>query len=147
MKCPSCGRDSTGSADVCQSCGSILSIPLPLRPGEKAEVLAILIQNQNSITWTAFSIAMTIEGILVAAIFQIPNGQKAISLVGFLLAIAFTFLVGWSHHETSLLFREATQCFPTTFHRPSTLVSVMLILVFGGWILAWIYLMIWWVTW
>jgi hypothetical protein len=111
MKCPNCGELDQKQGDSCSKCGKEI-----MSPGERAQVLATLIQSQDSITWLAFSLAMTLESVLLVGFYELESKIRALGVAGLILAIAFLLLVMRSNHDMKKYYSRAKDSFPYVFH-------------------------------
>ena len=130
---------------------------MALKDGEKAQILATLIQSQDNITWVAFSLAMTVESILLVGFFQVNWGLKAIAIAGLFLDIVFLTLVTRSNMDMRTLYDVAAKDFSDAFaldrrQRLQILgfqirARYVMMLPFLAWLLGWLYLIAFEVVW
>jgi hypothetical protein len=111
MKCPNCREPDQKQGESCSKCGKDI-----MSPGERAQVLATLIQSQDSITWVAFSLAMTLESVLLVGFYELESKIKSIGFTGLILAIAFLLLVTRSNHDMKKYYDRAVDEHPYIFH-------------------------------
>ena len=125
-------QSSTGSAGI-------------LTSGERAQVLATLIQTQESTTWLVFSLAIATEGVLLAAFCQervADHGRSVIALAGLLLMIAMFLIVRRSNKDMATLYERASNAYPEVFDlgrrskspRARTVMIWMIIVSIIGWL-------------
>lgn len=110
MKCPKCGELNQKQGDPCSKCGYEI-----MSPGERAQVLATLIQSQDSVTWVAFSLAMTLESILLVGYYELESKIRSLGIVGMTLAIAFSLIVLRSNYDMKRYYDRASAKFPYVF--------------------------------
>jgi len=146
MKCPNCGEPDQEKGELCSKCGNEV-----MSPGERAQVLATLIQSQDSITWVAFSLAMTLESLLLVGFYELESKIRALGVVGLVLAFAFLLLVMRSNHDMKNYYGRARDSFPYVFHYELKGVwkyvfklkarHIMLV-VLSAWIAGWIWVLL-----
>ncbi len=112
----------------------------PWEPG----VLATLIQSQDSITWLAFSLAVTTESVLLAAFAQTSitdKGKLMLTIAGPLLGIAFLLIIIRSNGDMNTLYGRAAKRYPSTFALGARSINLraqyVMYLVLAGWIVGW----------
>ena len=110
MKCPNCGEPDQRQGESCSKCGKEI-----ISPGESAQILATLIQSQDSVTWVAFSLAMTLESILLVGFYELESKIRALGFVGLALAIAFFLIVMRSNQDMTKYYKRASDKFPHVF--------------------------------
>ncbi len=118
MKCrdPNCGAMNSSGTEVCSKCGKEI-----LSPGERAQVLTTLVQTQENTTWLAFSLAVTTEGVMLAAFSQeklIDGGRIMLAVAGLFLMAAMFNMVRRSNGDMSILYQKADRDYPSEFHLP-----------------------------
>jgi hypothetical protein len=88
----------------------------------RAQALATMIQSQDSVTWLAFSLAVTSEAVLLAAFSQNPPFMAglALAITGFTIALVFRSLVEGSNTDMSSLYNLADFDYPDTFRIPQS---------------------------
>ena len=118
-KCVNCGVENTDDAERCEDCGIFFRPAIPLGHEVRAQVLATLIQSQENTTWLAFSLAMTIETLLLVTFTQIESngyGRGALFLAGILLGVGFWSIVHRSNVDMRNLYNRAARDYQDTFH-------------------------------
>lgn len=119
IKCGKCGNDMSEGTEQCEMCGSFSRTPTTLEKDARAQVLATLVQSQDNITWLAFSLAMTIEVLLLATFAQIDSqgyGRGTLFIAGVLIGFGFWFIVHRSNVDMSNLYYRAARDYQDTFH-------------------------------
>lgn len=93
---------------------------------DTSQVLSTLIQSQDSVTWLAFSLAMTTEVLLLTAAAQLmftEIRQLVLGGVGALVALAFLLLVSRSNQDMANLVRRASIDYQEAIDFPMSLRS------------------------
>ena len=154
MECPNCGTESVDESEQCEDCGFFFTPAISLKDETRAQVLATLIRSQDNITWLAFSLAMTIETILMVTFTQINShgyGRDTLFLAGILIGVGFWFIVHRSNVDMSNLYRRAARDYQDTFHFlhaqrfPSTkrgrlaarrVIDIAFVVLLAGWVIV-----------
>ncbi|MBU0685185.1 MAG: hypothetical protein KJ653_04975 [Candidatus Thermoplasmatota archaeon] len=147
MKCRNCGQENPRESGVCSGCGKEI-----LQPGDRAQVLATLIQSQDTVTWVAFSLAMTVESILLVGFVQASSGLRTIAIAGLSLDVIFMILVVRSNMDMRALYKKAANTYPDAFalSRSERLHILgmdipawqVMMVPFLAWMVGWIYLLL-----
>jgi hypothetical protein len=130
--------------------GQISRAPTNVLDRNRAQALATMIQSQDGVTWLAFSLAITMEAVLLAAFVQKGTdfaGRTALFVAGFALAVIFMKLVRKSNADMGNYYLMAALDYPDTFHFPDStrakgsagdLMSWTLVSSALGWVLLYI---------
>lgn len=147
MRCRNCGQENPKESEVCSGCKKEI-----LQSGDRAQVLATLIQSQDSVTWIAFSLAMTVESILLVGFIQASSGLRTIAIAGFSLNVIFMILVVRSNMDMRALYKKAATDYPDAFVLPrSQRLHILgkdipawqvMMVPFLAWMVGWIYLLL-----
>ena len=103
--------------------GQIQGTPAAGLDRNRAQALATLIASQDSVTWLAFSLAVTSEAVLLAAFSQTRPSfvlGLALAITGFTIALIFRSLVEGSNSDMSSLYTLADFDYPDTFRIPQS---------------------------
>ena len=146
MKCRNCGVENPKNSEVCSGCGKEI-----LPPSERAQILATLIQSQDNVTWLAFSLAMTIQSILLVGVIQGSGGLRTLAVAALTLDVMFMILVVRSNMDMRALYKKAANDYPDAFAlpRPERLrilgrdISAWQVMMvpFLAWLAGWSYLL------
>jgi hypothetical protein len=147
MKCRNCSVENPKNSEVCSGCGKEM-----LAPGERAQILATLAQSQDNVTWLAFSLAMTIQSILLVGAIEASGGLRTLAVAALTLDVTFTILVMRSNMDMMTLYKKAADDYPDAFALPQArrlrllgkdirAWQVMLV-AFSGWFVGWLYLLL-----
>jgi len=142
MKCPNCGELKQVQGESCTKCGKDI-----LSPGERAQVLATLIQSQDSVTWVAFSLAMTLESVLLVGFYELESKIQLIGYTGLVLAIAFLLLVTRSNLDMKTYYDRAAFEFPSVFDYERKKLLQKIIVKMKARHIMWVVLLAWTVGW
>jgi len=143
MDCPNCGLVNQQHGETCQKCGKGI-----LSPGEAAASLATLVQSQDSVTWVAFSLAMTLESVLLVGFYEIGPRIQVIGITGILLAFAFFLLVVRSNRDMRVYYSRASARYPSVFDYTPDCVSkllkarIIMMVVLIAWIPGWLWVLL-----
>jgi hypothetical protein len=119
-----------------------------IEPGIKAQVLATLIQSQDNVTWLAFSLAMTIQALLIIGFVSgemNQSGRVLICFIGLMTSLIFWGLTTRSLGDMGIFYRRACQksfSYETVFDLPagerrSISAGMLMFAAFIGWIILW----------
>jgi len=147
MKCRNCGLENPKNSELCSSCGKEI-----LLPGERAQILATLVKSQDSITWLAFSLAMTIQSILLVGAIQASGGLRTLAVAALALDVIFMILVVRSNMDMRALYKRAANDYPDAFALPrSERLRILgrdfpawqvMMVPFLAWFVGWLYLLL-----
>jgi len=147
MKCRNCGVESPKNSEVCSSCGKEI-----LLPGVRAQILATLVQSQDNVTWLAFSLAMTIQSILLVGAILASGGLRTLAVAALTLDVIFMILVVRSNMDMRVLYKKAANDYPDAFAIPRAerlrilgrdiLAWQVMMVPFLAWFAGWLYLLL-----
>jgi hypothetical protein len=146
MKCRNCGAENPKNSEVCSGCGKEI-VP----PGERAQILATMVQSQDIVTWLAFSLAMTIQTILLVGVILGSQGTRTLAVAALTLDVIFMILVVRSNMDMRVLYKKAANDYPDAFALPRSehlrilgrdipAWQVMMV-PFLAWFVGWLYIL------